>query len=149
MRTFWSNSRERMPGYEKRQDEDSSYSKGIEVMLRETTRKNYPYTEEVDNPMIAPQDFDVRQYGRVLELQNTDLWLRPTDLSWHFPILVTIREMPFKNDRARSPAKLKVREEKIEAEKQKIPKNSNEEWNSTRWKCSSWTWTTSSSSSAW
>ena len=25
-------------------------------------------------------------------LQNTDRWLRPTNLSWHFPILVTIRE---------------------------------------------------------
>ena len=79
--------------------------------------------------MIAPQDYDVRQSGRVLELQNRDLWIRPIDLSWHFPILVTIREMPFKNCRARSPAKLKVREEKIEeSKKQKIPKNSNEEW---------------------
>ena len=47
--------------------------------------------------MVAPQDYDVRQSGRVLELQNSDLWLRPTDLSWHFPILMTIREEPFKN----------------------------------------------------
>ena len=100
--------------------------------------------------IIAPQCCDVRQSGRGLELQNRDLWPRPTDLSWHFPILVTIREMPFKNYRARSPTKLKVREDKIEeAKKQKIPKNSDEEWNSTRWKYSSWTWTTSSSSSAW
>ena len=83
MRTFWSNSRERMPGYEKRHDEDNSYSKGIKVLVRETTRMNYPCTEDVDNPMIAPQDYDVRQSGRVLELQNRDLWLRPTDLSWH------------------------------------------------------------------
>ena len=28
-----------------------------------------------------PQDYDVRQYGRVLELRNSDLLLRPTDLS--------------------------------------------------------------------
>ena len=100
--------------------------------------------------MIAPQDYDVRQSGRGLKLQHRDLWLRPTDLSWHFPTLVTSREMPFKNYRARSPAKLKVREDKIEeAKKQKIPKNSDEKRNSTRWKYSSWTWTTSSSSSAW
>ena len=30
------------------------------------------------------------------ELQNTDLWIRPTDLSWHYPIFVTIGELPFK-----------------------------------------------------
>ena len=76
------------------QAEDSSYPKGIEVMLRETARKSYP--ENVDNPMIAPRDYEVRQSGRVLELKNKDLWIRPTDLSWHFPILVTIRELPFK-----------------------------------------------------
>ena len=100
--------------------------------------------------MIAPQDYDVRQSRRGLELQNRDLCLRPTDLSWHFPTLVTFRGMPFKNYRARSPAKLKVREDKTEeAKKQKIPKNIDEEWNSTTWKYSSWTWTTSSSSSAW
>ena len=44
--------------------------------------------------MIAPENYDVRQSGRVLELQNRDLWIRPTDLSWHYPILVTIRECP-------------------------------------------------------
>ena len=60
--------------------------------------------------MIAPQDYDVRQSGRGLKLQHRDLWLRPTDLSWHFPTLVTSREMPFENYSARSPAKLKVRE---------------------------------------
>ena len=34
--------------------------------------------------MIALQDYEVRQSGRVLELQNKDLWIRPTDLSWNF-----------------------------------------------------------------
>ena len=77
--------------------------------------------------MIVPQDYDVRQSGRGLKLQHRDLWLRPTDLSWHFLLLVTIRGMPFKSYRARSPAKLKVREDKTEeAKKQKIPKNSDE-----------------------
>ena len=135
---------------ENRRGEDSSQPKGIEVLLTETAKKGLSDPENVDNPMIAPQDYDVGQSGRGLELQHRDLWLRPTELSWHFPTLVTIREMPFKNCGARSPAKLNVREDKIEeAKKQKIPKNSDEEWNSTRWKYSSWTWTTSSSSSAW
>ena len=67
MRTLWSNSRERMPDYEKRQDEDSSYSMGFEVLLKETSKTNFPYTEDVDNPMIAPQDCDNRQSERVEE----------------------------------------------------------------------------------
>ena len=131
---------------ENRRGEDSSCPKGV----RETAKKGYPDPENFGDPVVPPQDYDVRQSGRVLELQNRHLWIRPTDLSWHFPILVTIRQMPFKNYHSRSPAKLKVREDKIEeAKKQKIPKSGDEEWNSTRWKYSSFTWTTSSSSSAW
>ena len=88
--------------------------------------------------MVAPLDDDIRQSVRVLELQNKDLWLRPTDLPWHFSMLVTIREMPFKNDRGRSAEKVKTREKLEEAKKQKTLKNS-------------WTWKTahSSSCSAW
>ena len=70
---------------------------------------------------MAPQDYDVRQSRRVLELQNSDLWLRPTDLSWHFPILRTIREEPFKNYRSRTSEEWKGKFE--EAKKQKIKKN--------------------------
>ena len=40
---------------------------------------------------------EVRQSVRVLVLQNKDRWIRPTDLSWPFPVLVTIRELPFRN----------------------------------------------------
>ena len=134
----------------KRQSEDSSHPKAIEGLLTATARKDCPESEDVDNPMIKPQDYDVRQSGRVLELQNRDLWIRPTDLSWHCPILVTIREEPFKNYRSRSSAKLKAREDKIEeAKKQKTQKSKDDEWKSARWPQSSWTWTTSSSSSAW
>ena len=92
--------------------------------------------------MITHQNYDVRQSGRVLELQNRDLRIRPTDLSLHFPILVTIRELPFRKYRGRSPAKWKAREDKIEEAK----KQKNQEWNSSRWKSSSWTWTTAFSS---
>ena len=111
----------------------------------ETARKGYPDPENVDNSMIAPQDYDARQSGRVLELQNRNPWMGPTDLSWHFKILVTIREMPFRNYRERSLAKLEARDE---AKEQKTLKNRDEEWNSARWKQSSWTWATSSSSSS-
>ena len=71
----------------------SSYPKGIEVLLRKTARKGYPDPENIDNPMTASQDYDVRQSGRVLELRNKDQLIRPADQSWHFRILVTIREM--------------------------------------------------------
>ena len=37
-------------------------------------------------------------------------------MSWHFPILLTIREMPFKNYRGRSSEKLKGKEDKIESQ---------------------------------
>ena len=101
--------------------------KAIEVLLRETARKSHPDLEDVDIPTIAPQDYDVRQSRRVLELQSRDLWIRPTDLYWHFSILVTIREMPFRNYRGRSSEKLKTKEDKIEeAKKQKTLKNRDE-----------------------
>ena len=129
MRKLWSNTRERTQSKEKEQAEDSSYPKGIEVLLRETARKDYPDPENVDNPKIAPQDYDARQSRRVLELQNRSLWIRPTDLSWHLPILVTIREMPFRNHRGRALAKLEARDE---AKKQKTLENRDNEWNSTR-----------------
>ena len=78
------------------------------------------FTEDATDPMVAPQDHDVRQSGRVLELQNSDLWLRPTDLSWHFPVLMTIREEPFKDYRSRTSEKWKAKFE--EAKKQKVKK---------------------------
>ena len=63
----------------KEQTEESSYPKGIEVVLRETARKSYP--ENVDNPMVAPRDYEVRQSGRVLEVRakisGSDLQIYP------------------------------------------------------------------------
>ena len=116
MRKLWSRTCERT---QSEQAEYSSYPKCIEVVLRETVQKSYP--ENVDIPMIAPRVFEVRQSGRVLKLQNKDLWIRPTDLSWHYPILVTIREFFFfKNYRRRSSAILEARDE---AKKQKTQKN--------------------------
>ena len=82
-------------------------------MLKETAKRNRPNPEAVHRPEIAPQDHDVRQSERVLEFENKDFWIRPTDLSWHYPILLTVREIPFKNYRGRSAGKTEVRETKI------------------------------------
>ena len=79
MRQLWSNTRECKQSKDKEQAEDSCYPKGIEVMLRETARKSWP--ENVNTPMIAARDYAVRYSGQVLEFQNKDLWIRPTDLS--------------------------------------------------------------------
>ena len=119
--------------------------KGMDALLWEATRKVFSDPVNVHDLMVAPQDYDVHQSGRVLELQNRDLWIRTTDLSRHFPFLVTIREMPFRTFRGRSSDKLKAREDKIEeAKKQKTLENRDEDWNSRNWK-QSWTWNPSSS----
>ena len=90
--------------------------------------------------MVAPQDYDVRQSGRVLELQNSDLWLRPPDLSWHFPILMAIREEPFKNYRSRTSEKWKAKEDKIEETKKQKIKKGDDERSYANWQTSSWSW---------
>ena len=125
---------------EEKQTEDNSSLRGSESQLRAAAQRGYPNPEDAEDPMIAPPDYDVRQSGRVLELQNRDLWLRPTELSWHFPILMTIREEPFKNYRSRSSAKLKTMEDKIEEAKKQKTKRSDDEWNSAEWQPSSWSW---------
>ena len=99
--------------------EDISRERGVEIQLRMAAQLGF--TEDATDPTVAPQDYDIRQSGRVPQLQNSDLWLRPTDLSWHFPILMTIREEPFKNNRSRTSEKWKAKFE--EAKRQKIKEN--------------------------
>ena len=73
--------------------------------------------------MVAPQDYDIRQSARALELLNKDLWLRPTEMSWHFLFLMTIRKEPFKKYRSRTSEKWKAKENKAEEfKKQKMQK---------------------------
>ena len=126
MRTLWINSRERIENFQKRKDGGGSYPEGLEILLKETAERNRPTSETVDSPENAPQDHDIRQSERVLEFQNRDFWKRQTDLSWHYPILVTLREMPFKNYRGTSSEKSKVRDNKIEEVR--------------KWRTSSWSW---------
>ena len=92
MRKHWSNLRAQTDDNEKKQTQDNSRLRGSESQLRAAAQRCYPNPEDAEDPMIAPPDYDVRQSGRVLELQNRDLWLRPTEMSWHFHILMTIRE---------------------------------------------------------
>ena len=132
--------------------EDTSRERRVEIQQRAAAQRGYP--KDAEDPTVASPDYDIRQSGRVLELQNTDLWLRPTDMSWHLPVFMTIREEPFKNYHSRTSEKWKAKEDKIgEVKKQKI-KRSDDEWNDADWEPSSWSWQppttwTSSSSSSW
>ena len=64
--------------------EDISRERGLESQLKAAAQRTYGDQEDATDPTMAPQDFDDRQSGRVWELQNSDLWLRPTDVSWIF-----------------------------------------------------------------
>ena len=68
MRTLWSNSRERMEDHEKRRDAGSSYPEGFENLLEQTAKRNRPTSDYDDNH--APEDYDIRQSERVLELKT-------------------------------------------------------------------------------
>ena len=77
-------------------------------------------------------------------------------MSWHFPVLVSIREEPFSNYLSRTAEKWKAKEDKIEEvkKKKKKTKKGNDGWNAAKWQPSSWSWqqTTTcalSSSSSW
>ena len=133
MRKLQSNLREQGHDKEEKQTKDKSCLRGVESQLGAAAQRGYPYPEDAEDPVVAPPDYDVRQFGRVLEPQNRDHWLRPTDLSWHFPILMTIREEPSRNYRARSIAKLKTKEDKIEEAKKQKTKRSADEWNDAEW----------------
>ena len=54
----------------------NSREQGVEGQPRAAARRGCPNPEDAEDPMMAPPDY--------LELQNGDLWLRPTDVSWHF-----------------------------------------------------------------
>ena len=102
-------SREQLPELRERTNyprwkrtEEISRERRIKAQLRATAQRAHRDREDATDPMVAPQDYDVHQSVRVLELQNSDPWLRPTHRSWHFPILMTIREEPFKNNRSRT-----------------------------------------------
>ena len=102
MRKLWSNIttgqsanlREQTDDKKGTQTGDKSRERGVESQLKAAAQRGHP--EDAEDPMVAPPDCDIRQSGRVLELQNRDLRLRPTNMSWHLPILMTIREEPFK-----------------------------------------------------
>ena len=70
-----------------KQTEDNSRERGVETQQRAAVQRGYP--EDAEDPMVVPPDYDIRQSGSFLELQNRDFWLRPTDMSWHLPIHLT------------------------------------------------------------
>ena len=126
--------------------EDNSRERGVESQLRTAAQRGHPNPEDAEDPMVAPPDCEIRQAGRVLELQNGDLWLRKTELSWHLLILMTSREEPFKNYRSKS-----SKEDKIEEAKKRRPREGDVEWTSAEWQPSFWSCQqpASSSPSSW
>ena len=62
--------REHTEDKEEKQTEDSLCLQGIGGQLRAAAKLGYPNTEDAEDPMIAPQDYDVRQFARVLELKT-------------------------------------------------------------------------------
>ena len=79
MRKRWSNIttgeaenlRERTDDKKEKQTEDNSRGRGVESQLRAAAQRGY--REDAEDPMVAPPDYDIRQSGRVLKLQNRDL----------------------------------------------------------------------------
>ena len=105
----------RIQGNEKRRGEDSSHSKGIEVLVRKTAEKGYPDPEKVDNSMTT-----ALQNRNLLATSNRSVlaFSYSCDHSWD-----AHQKLPCKVTREVEGQ----REDKIEeAKKQKIPKNSDE-----------------------
>ena len=85
MRKFWSNSRvHEYKATIKDEVRTALTPKVLKSWWGRRLKRGVQTQENDDNPMIAPQDYDVRQSGRGLKLQHRDLYLRPTYLSWHF-----------------------------------------------------------------
>ena len=117
------NLREQTDDKKEKQTEDNSRERGVKSQL--TAAAGLPRGHRISHGALP--DYDILQSGKVLEFQNRDLWLRPTDMSWHLPILMTIREELSKNYRSRTSEKWKAKEDKIEeAKKQKVKRKDNE-----------------------
>ena len=67
-RKLWSNLCEHAHGKRKKQTEDDSCLRGVEGQLRAAARQGYPNPKDAEDPVIAPPDYDVREFGRDLEL---------------------------------------------------------------------------------
>ena len=86
IKKLWSNTR--------RVNERNKLRTALIPSVQRELGKSHP--EIVDIPVLAAHAA-VRQSGRVLELQNRDLWTRSTDQPWHFSFFfLTICELPFK-----------------------------------------------------
>ena len=70
MRKLRSSFREQAHGAKKKQMEHDSCLRGVEDQLRTAARQGYLNPEDAEDPMTAAPDYDVRQSGRVLELQK-------------------------------------------------------------------------------
>ena len=110
------------------------------------TAIEYLLRPERNDPLEAPSDFHTAQSMRVLQTKREDLWLRDNDVSWHLPILITLREWAYKNWRQRSQAANDRRlatSKSVLARKRGLssgPETSRERsgWSSGSWQSGSW-----------
>ena len=105
------------------------------------------------HPCFAPEDYHVKVSERVKHMTRGDLWLGENDCDWHLPLLINLREMPLRNQRARSSSGWQAtleKKEKFRAKRENRqwePKSkSKEQWyEGESWKAdssssSSWKW---------
>ena len=113
----------------------------------------YPNPEDARDPMMAPQDYEIRQSGRSPGGPKPGPLVATNRHVLAFSYLLTIREEPLKNCRPTTSEKWKAKKDKIEEAKQKKTKKGDDAWNYAGWQPSSWswqqpmTWVSSSSSS--
>ena len=77
----------------------------------------------------GPEDFRMVSSERAKRLNEKDLWFASSDLSWHRPLMITLREVGLLNKRKRSAKKEKERYERWQ---QKIAAR-NEKKNAESW----------------
>ena len=117
----------------KQNREDNSRERGVESQLKVAAQG---FTQRMPtDPMVAPPDHDIRQSGRVLEHQNSDLCNRYV---LALCILMTIREEPFKNYHSRTSEKWKAKDDKNEEFKKQKIKRIDDELSYADWQTSSW-----------
>ena len=114
----------------------------------------YLMKPERNDNLEAPTDFSLTQSMRVLMTRREDLWLKHTDCSWHLPILITLREWPFRNWRKRtrqaetkrietSRSYLRARRRELssgpEVSRERSGWDSSNDWHSQEWQQRPWT----------
>ena len=97
-RTLWRTPSEMMKNCEKRKDIVDPCPDGVEILLKETTKTELSQFLKLLIVMKVRLKITIFVNPSEFWSSKTETFgFRRPDLSWHFPILVTIRGLPFKN----------------------------------------------------